>query len=86
MNMDPYVKILWFDSLEAQLNAVLAGQGIGLLPDWLVDQIEPVNTISLLSERIPSGLSYWIVMRKESSSDPSIRTLKKWIHGCLISE
>ena len=78
--VDEDVTTLWFDSLEDILSAIYAGAGIGLLPDWLAYEARSSHGIeSLLEDPIPSGLSYWMTMRRGEKESRNLAAVRKWI-------
>ncbi|MDN6376739.1 LysR family transcriptional regulator [Corynebacterium sp.] len=57
-------------SVFAHIAATLAGSGIGLLPDFAVD--DP-RLVPVLAEEFSHAASYWAVVRDENYRNPAVR-------------
>jgi DNA-binding transcriptional LysR family regulator len=69
-----------FGSTQLALDATMGGQGVTLSPDVIVqDDLRAGRLVQPFAVTIADPWRYWIVFRKDRSSDPRIRAFKKWL-------
>ena len=70
---------IFSSSTLAILNAVVAGTGIGLLPDYLAEE----RNLHRIDFPAPPPRPLWLVFHKDSKSDVRMRAVRQWIVECV---
>jgi LysR family glycine cleavage system transcriptional activator len=73
-------KVIRFDTMSAAAQAAEHGVGIALVSARLgYDRFAQGSLVKLFDTELPTGESYFLLLRPEDASRPDIRTLTEWI-------
>lgn len=76
----PTAETIKCESVMAACEAVEAGVGIGLLPEWVAKQAIERGTVVALAERpIETNRSYWFVTRRGEETYPYNQDFNHWL-------
>ena len=77
--LQPGADIITLDSVEAACTAAERGLGLALAPVPTVRRLAQTGRVVAVGAPIPTGLSYWISVRRERQDLPDVRAFQRWI-------
>ena len=80
MEIAENARAISYDSMLLACSAARQGQGIALVPDWMVEQMAGQNGLATVpGNAVDSGLNYWLAVRKGRALDSGFGRFRRWI-------
>ena len=70
-----------FDDVNVQIRAVLAGLGVGLLPEQLgtAEYLQSGQLIRLSNVSMPTSDAYYVIHQRQTDMSPTLKAFMTWL-------
>ena len=87
MKLQPARRMLAFNQTSLAIDAAITGQGITLVPSFLVrDHLDQGHLISLWQHEVENGHGYYLVYPKQATPpSPTVESVRRWLREALIA-
>ena len=79
----PGAAIITLDSVEAACTAAERGLGVALAPVATARRLTRAGRVRSFGPPVPSGLSYWIAVKRERKALPAIAAFQRWLMNAI---
>lgn len=85
LEYDPRAALITLDSVAAACAAAENGMGIALAPVVTAGRMVKAGTVVAIGHPIPTGLSYWIAVKRDRKDAAVPAAFRRWISAAVVA-